>query len=119
MERVRLELYKDKTILIVDYSNCKESLMIEAVDRAKFLLQGENRPTSVISIFNNKNFLTTNYIRHLEKELNEVEYLIQKNAVIGLSEVQKWILKGVNLWTKKQIRNFDSFDKALEYLLEE
>jgi|JI10StandDraft_1071094.scaffolds.fasta_scaffold78510_3 hypothetical protein len=119
IEKVRIENHNGKRILIVDYSNGNESAMIEAVDRAKLLLQSENRPTLVLSIFNNKNYLTTNYIRHLKKELKEVEHLIHKNTVIGLSQIQTWILKGVNLWTEKQITDFDSFEKAIDFLLKD
>lgn len=118
MERMRKEYYKDKEIIIINYSNCKEAEMIRIIDEAKYLIQKENKEVLLLSIFNSRNFITPGFVRHFEKEVRgEVEHLIRRNAVVGLSEIQKWILKAVNLWYKRQIYNFGSKDLALEFLV--
>jgi len=79
-------------------------------------VQAENKPVLVLSIFKN-NYVTPEFMRQVEKGVKEVESLVEKNAIIGLSDTQKWILKGMNLWYKRQVHHFDSYDQALEFLV--
>lgn len=115
MEKVRKIYHKGKSILVVDYTGCKTDRMIEIFDTAKHWIQTENKPALVVSIFN-KNYATPEFMRHVEKGLKEVESLIDCNAAIGLSDIQKWIVKGVNLWYKRQVYYFDTYNEALEFL---
>lgn len=116
-ERLRKIVHKNKEILVLDYSDLKEGDMIELVSAARALIQQENKPVLVLSIFNRKNYASRKYIRHLEKELRQIEPLIAKNTVTGISEIQRWIVKGINLWYKNQLHPFDSVDKALDFLV--
>jgi len=116
-ERLKNIIYKDKEILVIDYSGCKEAAMIEIIFAAKDLILRENKSVLVLSTFNNKNYASPRFIRTVEKELREVEHLISKNAITGISEVQRWIVKGINIWYKRQLHPFDSIDKALDYLV--
>jgi len=116
MERVRKIYHRDKEIIVVDYTESKTDRMIEIFDKAKYLVQTENKQVLVLSIFS-KNYVTPKFMRHVEKELKEVESLIDQNVIIGLSEIQEWILKGVNIWYNRQIHSFGSFDEGLEFIV--
>jgi hypothetical protein len=115
MNKVWKVFHKGKEILVLDYSGCKTPEMIEIGRTAKQLMKAENKHVVTLSILKN-NHLTPEFMRFFEKEIKEVEHLIDKNAITGLTEIQKWILKGVNLWYKRQIHHFDSYEEALEFL---
>jgi hypothetical protein len=117
MERVKKIVHKGKEIIAVDYSNCKEEEMMILVTKAKDIILSENKNVLVFSSINHKNFVTPKFMRHLENELKQAESFIQKNAIIGLSPTQVWILKGVNLWYKRKIYHFESQEAALDFLV--
>lgn len=117
MERVRKINHKGKEILVVDYSDQRGDSMIESFEKAKSLALGENKQIVVLSILNNKTFVNSNFMKHIRQRLPEVESLIDKQAVIGLSAIQEWILKGMNLWYGRKVHNFDSLDEALDFLV--
>jgi hypothetical protein len=118
MKKVRTIIHKEKEVLILDYSNCKEVEMIKVFDDAKDFIQRVNKKVVTLSIFNNRNFVTPKFVRHLESELREVDGLITRNSVVGLSITQLWILKGINAWYKKKIFPFKTEKEALNFLTE-
>jgi len=63
--------------------------------------------------------VSPNFLRHVKRELLKVDELIDRQAIIGISNVQEWILKGINLWYKRQIYAYNSFDEAVEFLVKE
>lgn len=116
MDRIRKVIHLGKEVVVVDYSDLKESAMVELVDQAKaFILKEQKQELLIVSVFNEKNFVTPAFMRHLEAELKTVEPLVLKNCVTGLSQTQLWILKGINLWYKKQIHPFGSLQEAMDY----
>jgi hypothetical protein len=116
-ERLKKIVHKNKEVLIIDYSNCKESGMIELVTAARELVLRENKDVLLLSIFNDKTYATPKFVRHIEKELRAAEPLIVKNAVTGISAVQQWIVKGINIWYKHKLHPFNSVDDALDFLV--
>lgn len=90
--------------------------MIEIFERAKSLALAEDKHVVVLNIFNNKTFVSRKFMRHIEQHLLAVDRLIDKQAIIGLSTIQDWILKGMNLWYDTGIRKFDSLNEALDFL---
>jgi len=116
MEKIWKIVHKGKEISVLDYSGCKPDKMIKLFMERKRLVQAENKPVLVLSIFKD-NYVTPEFMRVVEKGVQEIESLIERNAIIGLSEIQKWILKGMNLWYKKQVHHFDSYDEALDFLV--
>jgi hypothetical protein len=117
MDSVRLMRYKDREILVIDYSGCKGEKMIGQFDRAKTLVLAENRSFPILSIFDNRTFVSPEFMRHVEKNVPELESFIDKQAIVGISLVQGWILKGMNLWYKTQVHPFNTTEEALEYLV--
>ncbi len=119
MPGVSKTTYAGKTIIVIDYSNGKEAEMIELLMEAKALIESENKPTLLLNVMNERNFTTPNFVRHAEKINTEISHLIVKQAAVGLSLVQKTILKGFNLFTaKKQLLSFETMEDALKYLAE-
>ncbi len=104
--------------MILDYSELKESEMISLLDAAISLVFQNNKPVLVLSILK-KNYITPDFMRHFEKELPKVDHVTERNAIVGLSKVQQWILKAVNLWSKEKIHHFDTREEALDYLVQE
>lgn len=117
MERVRNIIYKNKEIIIVDYSDCKGDDTIDVFEHAKQLILSENKKHLTLTIFNKKTIVSPNFLRHVERELSKVDEFIDKQAIIGISNVQEWILKGINLWYKRQIHAFKSYEEAVEFLV--
>lgn len=113
-ERVSLIVYCDHDVIILDYTALNDREMIVTFNQALDFALNNQKEVRVISVFN-KNYFTRKYINHIEGELVKVEGLIRKNVVCGLTDVQHWILMGVNLWTKRKIKNFNSFQDALDY----
>ena len=117
LERLKTIKYKTKEILEIDYSDLKEAGMITLISDAKRLILEQQKPVLLLSIFNNKNFASPKFVRHIETELKVAEHLIKKNAIVGLSSIQLWIVKGINRWHKRQLHPFNSKDDALEFLV--
>src|SRR5689334_5415956 len=117
MEKVRKTIYNDIEILVVDYSDSTGRDLIEIFDTAKNQVAAEGAPVLVLNIVNNRTFLTPDFMRHVEREVRKMDSLVDKQAIVGLSKVQEWILKGLNLWYKKQIYKFDTVDDALRFLV--
>jgi len=117
MKEVRKVIHKGKEILIIEYAGSKPDRMIEILAEAKRLMQTDKKCVLVLSIFG-KNYITPAFMRHLEKEVLKIENSIEKNAVMGLTEVQKWLLKGINTWYKRPLCHFDSYDEAMNFLVE-
>ena len=116
-ERLKKVVYKQKEVLIIDYSDLKEAGMIEIMQSAKELILDENKTVLILSIFNHNNYASPRFMRQVEKQVRDIEHLIGKNAITGISDVQQWIVKGINLWHKNQLHPFDSIDKALDFLV--
>ena len=116
-ERLKKVVYKQREVLIIDYSDLKEAGMIEIMQSAKELILDENKIVLILSIFNHNNYASPRFMRQVEKQVRDIEHLIGKNAITGISDVQQWIVKGINLWHKNQLHPFDSVDKALDFLV--
>ena len=108
-----------KVVYIIDYSDCKESEMIDLVIRLKHQIVEGGQSVVILSTFNDGCFATPKFMRHVEEETREALHLIEKQAIVGLSETKKLILKGYNFLFRKNILVFDSKEAALEFLLDD
>jgi hypothetical protein len=117
VERLKTKQYKGKEILVIDYSDLKEPGMITLISDAKHLVLEQQKPILVLSIFTRKNYVSPKFLRHAEAEIKAVEHLIRKNSIVGLSQIQLWIVRGINRWHKSQLHPFNSEEEALEFLV--
>ena len=119
MTKIQRVKYRGKEILVADYSNCKEAEMISVATELKDLIDKEGKMVLVLSVFNEKNYATPNFVRHIEKEIRKVEHLVDKQAVTGLNDIKIWIVKGLNLWLKKSVKHFDTVGEAFKFLVDD
>lgn len=116
-ETVRIIVHKGKEILVIDYSGLRGMKMIEQFERAKSLVVDEQKPFPILNIFDDNTFVSPDFMRHVEKNVPQLDKFISKQAIIGISFVQGWILKGMNSWAKTRIQQFKTFDEATDYLV--
>lgn len=107
-DRLKMVLHKGKEIVMLDYSDLKEEEMIQLLSYARDRILEEGKLVLVGSIFNQKNFVTPKYMRFTESVLKETERLIVKNSITGISQMQIWILKGINMWYSRKIQVFNT-----------
>ena len=119
MPEIKTLMHKGTEILVIDYSGAKPEQMIELMRTARQMaLDGHWAHVRLLSILGTPNYLTPSYVRHVEAILREMDYAIERNAVVGLTKVQKWILLGINRWYQKGIKPFETIEDALDYLAE-
>jgi hypothetical protein len=116
MDRIRKVSRHDKEVIVIDYTNCKDDNMIMIFDEVMSMVLSENRRCFILNVLNSNTFISPKFLRHVEQEAPKYEMLVEKRAVIGISAVQEWILKGINLWSKPKLHKFDSMEEALNFL---
>jgi hypothetical protein len=104
-------------IMVIDYANLNEAEMISVASQAKQAILINNKPVLVMTVFNNKSYITSTFMRHSERETKEVIHLVQNVAFVGLSPVKKMILRGYNFLFQRNFLAFDSEEEALAHLL--
>lgn len=117
MSRVGKLLVHDQEICTVDYRDLKEAEMIKAASELRQLIAQDNKPVVVLTIFNDKAYVTPAFMRHAEKETAEVLHLLDRVAFLGLSPTKKIILNGYNLLFRRNFRAFATREEAIDYLL--
>ncbi len=117
MSRLKNIVLQGHTIIVVDYAGCKEEEMLTLAARAKEAIKVDASPKLVISRYSNM-YITPRFVRFFENETNEVKPFLKKNALIGLNEPKKVILKAFNFFMGTDFRAFDSEREALEFLIE-
>lgn len=118
MGRIKKLIVEDQLIIEIDYSDLNEAKMKDLVIEAKEIGLAENRQLLVLSIFNNKNYLTPGFMRYAEKTAQEVLHLTDKHAIVGLNIIQKFILSGFNILLQRNFKAFDTREDAIRYLLD-
>ncbi len=117
MNRLKTITIEEKTILVVDYAGCKEEEMLALAAKAKaWIITGE-KDKLVISRYSNM-YITPRFVRFFENETNEVKPYLLRNALIGLNEPKKLILKAFNFFMGTDFRAFDTEQQALEFLVD-
>ena len=116
---VTLFEHSGKQILIVDYSHARGDQLIAVFDEAKALVFERDLYVYSLTVWNEKSYVSPNYINHIKKELPLVDYRIKKQAIMGVSRVQKWILRAVNAWYGEKLKLVESKEEALRYFDED
>lgn len=93
--------------------------MISLVTAFRELIQLESSPQLILTVFNDKNYLTPVFMRHADKETSAVIQLIDKMAFLGLNLTKRLLLKGYNFRFKRNFQAFNDFDEAIHYLADE
>jgi hypothetical protein len=118
MDRIRIEIYKSKEILIADVSDLKEDEMITLLKQYRDKVIKDNIPRLILAIFNDKSYVTPKFMEAVyQYRLAEVQPLLLKQTIIGLNQPKRMILKGFNLFLNRNIKPFSTKEEALDYLV--
>lgn len=103
--------------MIVDYSGCREEEMIQIVLVLKDRLIAENKHRLLLSIYGEGTRITTKFMDYVREGTPSVLPLLDKQAIVGLNLVKRMILKGYNFLFKRNIRDFDTVEEAIDFLV--
>ena len=117
MNRITKLIINEKEILCVDYSDLKEDQMIALGYTLLEIVLAENKPVLILNIFNERNFLSPNLMRHQRELLQKGIHLVEKVALVGLNPMKRIILTGINLLLRRDFKAFDNRDQAIDYLI--
>ncbi len=110
-------LHKGKRVVYIDYSNLKteEEAMKTLYEVRDYLV---NSPTKVLKLNNVTNaFASTQFMNETKKLSKEIlDEKTEKGAIIGISRIQKILLRSVNIFLKEKLKPFDTMEEALDYL---
>ena len=111
--------HNGKSILYVDYSQCKDKWEMIALVEAT-VPHYKNAPGKILSLSDYNNVTGSpeymNVVKQLGKELFDAK--TERGAVLGITGLKKVLLQGYNLVSKQKIMAFDTKDQALKYLTE-
>jgi hypothetical protein len=107
-----------KEILVIDYTGMTEKAMMEKLHASKEKILIENKPCLILTIFNDRNYLTPQFMAYARNETKETMHLIDRMAYVGLSQTKKLILKGYNFLFKRNFLAFDTKEEAIGYLID-
>jgi len=119
MERIQIIGKGNTKVLIVDYSDAKEEEMITLVTSVKAKVISNGEPICILSIYNDRSYATVKFMRQVEIETASALHLVKKQAVVGLNDTKKMILKGYNFLFRKNIPAFGTRGEAMEFLLDD
>ena len=117
---IQREVHNGQEILIIDFSSRKEAEMISMMIEFRSIIIADAKPQLALGIFNDRSYITPKFMAAFRKEKRvEVTPFIKRQAVVGLNETKKIILKGYNLFFNRDIRAFDTKESAIQYLVSE
>ena len=119
MKRIEKVLSGNNELYIVEYSDCKESEMIDLVKEVGKMVIAGGKSVCILSIYNDRSYATAKFMRQVEKETRDALPLIKKQAIVGLNDSKKMILKGYNFLFRKNIQAFDTKEDAFNFLIDE
>lgn len=108
-----------KEIYVIDYSDCREEEMIALISELKTRIETGGRVVHVLSIFNDRCYATPKFMKYAEQNTSATFHLITKQAMTGLNDTKRLILKGYNFMFRKDIQAFDSREAAMKFLLDD
>jgi hypothetical protein len=116
INRIQKIQINNQEILVIDYSGLREDQMIELGDLALAQALADNARFRLLSIFNERNYLTPRVMNHQRKILKQAIHLADKVAIIGLNPIKKIILNGINSIMGSDFKSFATREEALAYL---
>jgi hypothetical protein len=120
MDRIQIEIYKSKEILIADVSDLKKDEMITLLKQFRDKIIADSVPRFILAVFNDRSYITPKFMEVVyQYRLDEVRPLLLKQAILGLNQPKMMILKGFNLFLNRDLKPFKTKEEALEYLVRE
>ena len=85
LEKVTKIEHRNKEIVVLDYANCRGDMMIDVFETAKSLNANENKAALILNVFNDKTYISPQFMRHVEQNVPLLDNLISKQAIISLT----------------------------------
>ena len=113
-DRLIIETHKGFEFIFVDYRGLKEQEMMDLASRhgALTLLT----KLSFIADLNNT-YITPAYMEHVRTQVIATRDIMIKGALLGIDPVKEMILKGLVFFYGANYRSFETWDKAIEFLM--
>ena len=119
MSGIAIELHNQIPIMVIDFSNCKEPEMIALLLKAREMIIEKREPTRVVAVFNEHVFITPCFMDAFRTQKREALKFIVRQAVVGMTDTQKIILQGYNMFFDRNLVACASKEEAIEYLTSE
>ena len=111
--------HNEKIIIHADFRGLNEQAMIEQVDKIVEILLAENKSQLLLYEYGPRNYITKNYMHHLEEAGKKAIPFVAKSAIVAeLNLAKKMILKAYNFLFNRNIIAFETREEALRYLTE-
>ncbi|OYT28412.1 hypothetical protein B6U98_04950 [Thermoplasmatales archaeon ex4572_165] len=108
---------KGGKILFIDYSECKEIDLISRIQEATDYIMQLNEKELHTLIDARKSYANNEVLESLKKSAKTIKPVVEKSAIIGMTETQKIILKVVNMFSNLGLKLFDDLESAEEWLI--
>ena len=118
-ERVKFIPYKNKQILLIDFSDCSPEQALQVISQAKALI-GKQPKASLLVLTNVKNGHFNPTVSQAMKGFTlHNKPFVKKSAVIGLSGIQRIIYAAVVKFSGRKLPLFEDEIRAKEWLIKE
>jgi 50S ribosomal subunit-associated GTPase HflX len=104
-----------KEVVVIDYSNSNEDEMIDLVHKLIAFITLQNKDQLILNNFTDS-YATPKFMDAVRREEQVVFHLIRGQAMIGLNEPKRWILKAYNLHHNTDYPEFKTQEEALLFL---
>jgi hypothetical protein len=116
IDRLSIEVYGEKQIILVDYKGLKEKEMI-ALLHANFELVTQTKIRLILADFRNC-YVTPAYVVEAKKFTELTMPDIDKVGLLGIDSVKSWILKGILMIYPVNYKPFHTKEEAIQFLTE-
>ena len=116
IDRLSIEVYGEKQIILVDYKGLKEKEMI-ALLHANFELVTQTKIRLILADFRNC-YVTPAYVVEAKKFTKLTMPDIDKVGLPGIDSVKSWILKGILMIYPVNYKPFHTKEEAIQFLTE-
>lgn len=110
--------YKERSIFYMDFSNLRtKEEIIELVDRSKLYIRKQSS-SSLLTLTNVEGMHFNNEIKEVFSEfVKGNKPFVRAGAVVGLGGLMRIVYNGLMKLTGRDIRSFDDFTIAKEWLV--
>jgi hypothetical protein len=116
IDRLSIEVYGEKQIILVDYKGLKEKEMI-ALLHANFELVTQTKIRLILADYQNC-YVTPAYVVEAKKFTELTMPDIDKVGLLGIDSVKSWILKGILMIYPVNYKPFHTKEEAIQFLTE-
>ncbi len=119
-ERFQRISHKGKIVSYFDYrglSSLNEAEFIKTIEAAtEYFFKWGNNQVTLVDL--REAYTNSNIINVWREAAKKSAPMISKSAILGISGAKAILVRGVNLFTKLDIRPFDTKEAALDWLVE-